>query len=87
QQNINLIERLHRAIRQRMVQYETRLNQIGRDLHNLSPLNTLGRGYAIISRPSDGAIVTHSSEVNVGDQLQTRLQQGKLVCQVLDKED
>ena len=87
QQNINLIERLHRAIRQRMVQYETRLNQIGRDLHNLSPLNTLGRGYAIVSRPSDGAIVTHSSEVNVGDQLQTRLQQGKLVCKVLDKED
>ncbi len=87
QQNRNLTERLHRAFKERMNLYQTKLIQIGRDLHNLSPLNTLGRGYAIVSRASDGAIISDSSEVNIGDELQARLQQGKLVCQVLDKED
>ena len=85
QQSTNLTERLHRAIKLRVTQQETRLNQLARDLHNLSPLNTLGRGYAIVSRSSDGRIVTRSAEVEKGEKLQARLHEGKLICQVIEK--
>jgi exodeoxyribonuclease VII large subunit len=86
QKSVNLEQRLHRTIKLRLASDEMKLNQLARNIHNLSPLNTLGRGYAIISRPVDSKVITRWSEVEIGEQLQVRLDEGKLICQVLDRE-
>ncbi|MCG7995430.1 MAG: exodeoxyribonuclease VII large subunit [Candidatus Thiodiazotropha taylori] len=87
QQTANLEQRLHRAVTQRLDREQTRFTQLGRDLHNLSPLNTLGRGYAIVSSPTTNAIITDAAEVELGDELQARLHKGSLICQVVKKKD
>ncbi|MCG7916289.1 MAG: exodeoxyribonuclease VII large subunit [Candidatus Thiodiazotropha taylori] len=87
QQTANLEQRLHRAVTQRLNREQTRFTQLGRDLHNLSPLNTLGRGYAIVSSPTTNAIITDVAEVELGDELQARLHKGSLICQVVKKKD
>ncbi|MCG8016696.1 MAG: exodeoxyribonuclease VII large subunit [Candidatus Thiodiazotropha sp. 'RUGA'] len=85
QQTTSLEQRLHRAVTQRLNREQTRFTQLGRDLHNLSPLNTLGRGYAIVSSPTTNAIITDAAEVELGDELQARLHKGSLICQVVKK--
>lgn len=50
-------------------------------LNTVSPLNTLGRGYAIL-QTDDGAVVQNASTVSVGQTLQARLHQGELQCRV-----
>ncbi|ODC01347.1 exodeoxyribonuclease VII large subunit [Candidatus Thiodiazotropha endoloripes] len=85
QQTTNLEQRLHRAVTLRLTREQTRFTQLGRDLHNLSPLNTLGRGYAIVSNPTTHAIITDAAQVELGDELQARLHKGSLVCQVVKK--
>lgn len=50
-------------------------------LNTVSPLNTLGRGYAIL-QTDDGAVVQNSNQVSVGQTLQARLHQGELQCRV-----
>ncbi len=45
-------------------------------LHALSPLNVLGRGYAIVTR--DGRAVRRATEVRRGDVLSLRLHQGSI---------
>ncbi|MEJ2619285.1 MAG: exodeoxyribonuclease VII large subunit [Candidatus Thiodiazotropha sp.] len=82
----NLEQRLYRAVKQRLEQDRNRFTQLGRDLHNLSPLNTLGRGYAIVCKSADGAVITDSADVEPGEQIETRLHKGKLVCQVISKQ-
>ncbi|HEX9155472.1 MAG TPA: exodeoxyribonuclease VII large subunit [Nitrospira sp.] len=59
-------------------QIETTVTQ----LHNLSPLATLGRGYSILSRIRDGAILRRSEDVRVGEEIIARLSQGELSCTV-----
>ncbi|MEW8323015.1 MAG: exodeoxyribonuclease VII large subunit [Candidatus Thiodiazotropha taylori] len=85
QQTTSLEQRLHRAVTQRLNREQTRFTQLGRDLHNLSPLNTLGRGYAIVSSTTTHAIITDVAEVELGDELQARLHKGSLICQVVKK--
>ncbi|MCG7914548.1 MAG: exodeoxyribonuclease VII large subunit [Candidatus Thiodiazotropha weberae] len=85
QQTTSLEQRLHRAVTQRLNREQTRFTQLGRDLHNLSPLNTLGRGYSIVSSPTTDAIITDASDVELGDELQARLHKGSLICQVVKK--
>ncbi|MET0108357.1 MAG: exodeoxyribonuclease VII large subunit [Candidatus Thiodiazotropha sp.] len=77
-------ERLQRAMEQSLLDSRTKLNQMARDLHTLSPLNTLSRGYAIVSREEDGHILHASSEVERGDRVSARLSKGSLVCRVED---
>lgn len=45
-------------------------------LHALSPLATLGRGYAIVSRPPDLAVVQSAAQLAVGDRVRLRLGAG-----------
>ena len=81
-----LSERMQRAVKQRIERERTRLGQLARDLHTLSPLNTLGRGYAIVTRTRDGRIVHKSGDVKSGETVKARLSQGAIVCEVVDIE-
>ena len=57
------------------------LRELGRGLHAVSPLATLGRGYAILQR-DDGLAVRSSGEVRAGDRLRARLSTGALRLRV-----
>jgi exodeoxyribonuclease VII large subunit len=52
-----------------------------RALNAISPLATLERGYAIVSR-TDGGILRHAGEVKSGEQVTARLGKGQLLCTV-----
>ncbi|HEY3501383.1 MAG TPA: exodeoxyribonuclease VII large subunit [Actinocatenispora sp.] len=62
-----------------------RLDSAGNDLahtlarlRSLSPLSTMQRGYAIVQRAADGAVLRDPAEVTTGDQLRVRLADGEL---------
>ncbi len=82
----SLEQRLNAGIQSRLNAQKQRLAHLAQMLGSLSPLNTLARGYAIVT-DSAGGVVSDASHVNPGDQLTTRLAKGRLqvtVEQVLD---
>jgi len=46
----------------------------------------LGRGFAMVKRVSDGKLITDSSTVAVGDEIEARLSNGTLKARVTGKE-
>jgi exodeoxyribonuclease VII large subunit len=83
-----LREELHRAITERLREYRHRLDLAGNELTARSPYAPLERGYALV-RNAEGALVTRSREVTVGEGLSVRLSSGSLgatVTEVIDEE-
>ena len=80
-----------RQLQQRMqhameLQLQALKNKLGRQaevLNAVSPLNTLGRGYAIVTNDK-GQAIRNSQQVKKGETLYTQLHQGKLSCSVTD---
>jgi exodeoxyribonuclease VII large subunit len=64
---------------------EHRLNLAITTLNTASPLATLARGFAMVTRP-DGAIVTDAGSVALGDEIEASLAHGKLKARVTGKE-
>ncbi len=60
-----------------------RLDLAQRALHSVSPLATLGRGYAIVSNAASGALLRDANEIADGAEIETRLGQGRLRARVL----
>ena len=60
------------------------LASLSRTLNAVSPLETLGRGYAIASK-SSGETITDSRQVKPGEQIQLRLAKGTLITRVEKK--
>jgi len=60
-----------------------RLDADFRHLQALSPQRTLERGFAVVSRASDGAVLRSSAEVDEGDVLSVRLAKGGLAAEVV----
>lgn len=76
---------MKRLQRQMAVLGEGRRRQIETlvaQLHNLSPLAILGRGYSILSNAQDGSILRRSRDVQVGEEIMARLSEGQLKCTV-----
>jgi exodeoxyribonuclease VII large subunit len=53
-----------------------------RALNTVSPLATLERGYAIVSRADNKTILRSSDQVACGEQVRARLAHGQLLCKV-----
>lgn len=68
----------HHSLQQR----HQRLSSLARELNAVSPLSTLDRGYAIISKPDTQEVVRESSSLKAGDRIEARLHQGHLVATV-----
>ena len=51
-------------------------------LESLSPRDTLRRGYAIVQRRDDGAVVGDAAQVSTGDYVQVTLNRGELEAEV-----
>ena len=74
--------RLRRATVTRLVSAKHRADALTRELNAVSPLATLGRGYAIVRRELDGSVVTRASAVDPGETVETQLAAGSLVCRI-----
>lgn len=79
--------RLHNAMQITLQQKRFRFQSQARALDAISPLATLGRGYAIVQRSVDGSIVTTASDVAIGDSVEARLAQGRLTCTVIKRSE
>jgi len=75
-------QRLEAAIGKVLQQRQRRLAVACRSLDTVSPLATLGRGYAIVTRERDNRILRAAAEVRPGERVETRLARGRLLCTV-----
>lgn len=80
QDHARLLARAEAAIRRTVEGRRAELGRLGAQLHALSPLAVLERGYATVSHA--GAIVRDANTVAAGDHLQIRLAHGSLAVTV-----
>lgn len=81
-----LAARQRNALRSRINHERQRCNGLARALAAVSPLATLERGYAIVQRAQDGAIVRSADQVQTGEVVLARLADGRLTLGVLPPE-
>jgi exodeoxyribonuclease VII large subunit len=77
-----LDQRLRAALPALLKERQNRLASACKALDTVSPLATLERGYAIVSRAGQRAILRDVQTVAVGDAVETRLAHGTLLCTV-----
>ena len=78
----NLSGRLRAAWTRLFASAEGRLELAARTLHGVSPLATLNRGFAILTRASDGALIRQRAQVAAGDALEARVADGFITARV-----
>jgi exodeoxyribonuclease VII large subunit len=59
-----------------------RLGNLARTLNAVSPLETIGRGYAVITSAQSGDVVSSVTQVEAGDKVSAQLKDGNLGCTV-----
>lgn len=74
--------RLKRLMRDSLSSQQIRLQNVTQSLDVVSPLATLSRGYGIVSRADDGALVRSHLQVQSGDRVTTLIGEGLLECTV-----
>ena len=79
-----LVKELGKAISQKQERLQLKLAQSMHLLDTVSPLKTLGRGYAVI-RNSDGEVVNSVAKVSQDDCLTGQLADGELLLKLTDK--
>lgn len=75
-----LSDRFHTSIQHLICNKQLQLENTSRALNAVSPLNTLGRGYAIATQQNN--IVKSVQRLKIGDQIRIRLSDGQLDCSV-----
>ena len=75
-------QRLTGTIQLRLEREGHRTFMLGQQLHAVSPLATLGRGFSITVRKADGQILRDPREVLKGELIETRLTEGTLLSRV-----
>jgi len=80
-----LSQRLHYASGRLLVQQQSRLTGILRALEAVGPVATLDRGYAIVTRARDGKLVRAAEQVRIGEEIDTRLADGRLRSTVKER--
>ena len=77
-------EELIRTIRETVRDRRHRVELLLRDLEANSPEATLRKGYAVVTRETDGALVRSFEQVGGGDRLDIRVSRGKIGAEVTD---
>jgi exodeoxyribonuclease VII large subunit len=78
-----LEQRLQAALARLLARCESELQATVRALDAVSPMATLSRGYAIVTRVEDGVLVSSADGVRADDEIQARLARGRLRARVL----
>ena len=76
-----LASRLQHAMRERLSRLEHRFDVARRTLATASPLATLARGFAIVTR-ADGTLVTDAAALAAGEEIEARLASGRFRARV-----
>jgi exodeoxyribonuclease VII large subunit len=76
--------RLHRALAQQLDTLRQTLTTLARTLDAVSPLATLDRGFALVTRVSDGVLLRDAEAVTAGDLIDARLAKGRVRAKVMD---
>lgn len=82
QQVDEITERLQSQIGHLLALRNERLRGTAAQLHSLSPLLTIARGYAIVRRDFDQAVVSSTQQVQAGEQLTIQVQDGTIAVDV-----
>ncbi|HLI88076.1 MAG TPA: exodeoxyribonuclease VII large subunit [Ktedonobacteraceae bacterium] len=82
QQLDDATERLQTLMQHSISLRGERLHGLVRQLHSLSPLLTIARGYAIVRRDADQALVSSVQQVRAGDRLTIQVQDGQIPVEV-----
>ncbi len=75
-------ERLQMHVQHSISLRSERLRGVALQLHSLSPLLTIARGYAVVRREGDKSIVSSVQQVQSGDQLTIQVQDGHIPVEV-----
>ncbi len=78
----NLAHRMERAMQVRLRDAKTRFSNVVGALQMASPLNTLSRGYAIVTDAATGTVIRHAGDATPGSRVRARLATGHLICTV-----
>jgi exodeoxyribonuclease VII large subunit len=70
--------RLAGAMQEQLGERAQRLALASRTLDAVSPLATLGRGFSVVSRVADGALLRDSAQAPAGTEIEARLARGRL---------
>ena len=76
-QHIRLL--LSRALSPRKLEFQRVVSNLGL----LDPLAILARGYGVITKGKEGSIVKSNKQVKLKDEIEVRLHEGRLSCQVI----
>jgi len=85
QQALN--QRMQNAMSNELISRKHQFAALSRALEAVSPLATLGRGYAIVRKMDDDSIVRNAKQLKTGEQLATQLQHGKVISTVTETQD
>jgi exodeoxyribonuclease VII large subunit len=77
-----IVFRLDRSMQVRLEKKAMQLASMQQSLRGLSPQAVLNRGYAIVTRVQDGALVKHASQVQTDDDIHIRVSQGELKARI-----
>ncbi|MEA9565604.1 exodeoxyribonuclease VII large subunit [Xanthomonas sp. WHRI 8932A] len=75
------------AMQRRLQHDQLRLRGLVRSLEAVSPLATVARGYAIVTRPADGSVVRSAADVAPGERLRAQLADGSIAVRVEPSDD
>ncbi len=82
QQLDDTIGRLQGRVQYTLSLQRERIRGVALQLHSLSPLLTIARGYAIVRKDSDQTVVTHVQQALPGETLTIQVQDGHIPVQV-----
>jgi exodeoxyribonuclease VII large subunit len=74
--------RLLNAMKRFLHDQNNQLGKLAHNLHTVSPLATLDRGYAIVINRKDGTLVREAAQLNKGDEVEGRLKKGRFIAKV-----
>ena len=77
--------RLRLSVHARIAAGTARLESAARALQAVSPLATLERGFAVVTRTSDGALITDATQLAAGEAFDARLAHGSLRATVIER--
>lgn len=82
QQQSYLSNRLNIAIQHQLETLQRKYLSLVHTLNAVSPLATLERGYAIVTKPKTSEVISSSQQLSINELIKTRLAHGEIVSQI-----